>query len=109
MTANGKLDTKALPAPEERTDKSGEMPHPGLEAELAEIWQDILQREAIPRDADFFALGGHSLLVTRIAARIASQHGYPATPRLLFDYPTIAALAQALLRLPSAAMEEGVL
>ncbi|WP_404649007.1 AMP-binding enzyme, partial [Dyella flagellata] len=64
LTANGKLDRAALPAPE-RAGSGHEPPQGELETALAQIWSELLQVEPIGRRDHFFALGGHSLLVMR--------------------------------------------
>nr|WP_211186035.1 non-ribosomal peptide synthetase [Brenneria salicis] len=69
LSANGKLDRKALPTPETRR-KNGRPPSPGTECILAALFADILERDTVFADDDFFALGGHSLLAMRLAAEI---------------------------------------
>ena len=88
LSPNGKLDRKALPAPEMRlalaSPRVYEPPQNETETRLAEIWQEILQVEAIGRNDDFFALGGHSLLAARVVARIRQQWACEFALRTLF-------------------------
>ncbi|MBD2795997.1 amino acid adenylation domain-containing protein [Xenorhabdus sp. 18] len=68
LSANGKLNRKALPMPEKLT--TGRLPQAGLESQLAKLFADVLERDIVWADDDFFALGGHSLLAMRLAADI---------------------------------------
>ena len=94
MNANGKLDRKALPAPEARDAAVAERlaPRTPTEHAIAAIWSEILRCDVGVED-DFFELGGHSLLALRTLARIADQFGTRIPLRALFDAPTIARLA----------------
>ncbi|WP_410586704.1 amino acid adenylation domain-containing protein [Amycolatopsis sp. lyj-23] len=97
LTAHGKIDIAALPAPSTDRARSGaEYAEPGTAAErvLAEIWQDILGVDAVGVHDNFFALGGDSILSMRIAAR-AMQAGLRINPRQLFEHETVAELAAA--------------
>ncbi|NUU37569.1 non-ribosomal peptide synthetase [Pseudomonas sp. C2B4] len=74
LNNNGKLDRKALPRAEAATaQRDFVAPAPGLETQLAQIWQDVLQVEHVGRDDNFFALGGHSLLVLQVISRVRQQ------------------------------------
>ncbi|WAK03777.1 AMP-binding protein [Methylobacter sp. YRD-M1] len=94
LTANGKLDRKALPAPEGDAYAacSYEAPEGETEQTLAAIWQDILGIERIGRHDNFFELGGHSLLAVTLIARMR-QAGLHADVRTLFTTPTLVGLA----------------
>lgn len=95
VNANGKIDVKALPEPAacpvERIAEQ-RRPRDGCEARLAAIWASLLERDAIARDDDFFALGGDSVLALQVvtAARAA---GMELSPRDLFRYPVLSELA----------------
>lgn len=92
LTANGKLDRKALPAPE----KQGEdfaAPRPGVETLLADLWQSLLPVERVGRHDNFFSLGGDSIISLQVIAR-ARKQGVKLTPKQLFEKQTIAELAQ---------------
>ena len=66
-----------------------------VEEQLAQIWSDVLKREAVSTDDNFFDLGGDSILVMQIVAR-AARAGLRLTPRLIFKHQTIAELATTL-------------
>lgn len=101
LTANGKVDRRALPEPDGAAGEDrpvGAAPSNPLERELADIWQDVLEIPRVGVDEDFFDdLGGHSLLAVRLFARIARELGRELPIAALFEAPTIQKLA-ALLR-----------
>ena len=99
LTPNGKVDRKALPAPETSGGgKPGEKSQPVnlLELELVRIWRRLFQREEIGRQDNFFALGGHSLLAARLAAEIDKLLRCKLPIAALFQSPTIESLARRL-------------
>ncbi len=100
MTFNGKLDRKALPAPDEKAflRQDYEAPQGEIEHALAAIWTELLKVDPISRYDSFFDLGGHSLLAVQMASRIRTLLGLEITFRALFEAPTIARLAQCLLK-----------
>jgi pyochelin synthetase len=100
LTANGKVDRAALPAPE-AVRAPGEAaafvaPRNPTEAILAEIWQELLGRAAVGVTDDFFDLGGYSLLAVRLMARIRGRLGRNLPLATLFSASTIARLAELL-------------
>ncbi|MFG3053954.1 amino acid adenylation domain-containing protein [Kitasatospora sp. NPDC048239] len=109
LTANGKLDTAALPdvAPEAVAAGVREYLAPRTDAELliAEIWQDVLGVAKAGALDDFFDLGGDSLLVTRVAARIRAGAQLEVQVRDVFERPTLAALAERVEELLIAEIE----
>jgi amino acid adenylation domain-containing protein len=97
LTANGKLDRKALPEPaaEDLISREYQAPEGAVEVALAQIWQEVLKVEQVGRHDHFFELGGHSLLAVNLIERMR-QAGMSADVRILFSQPTLAALAAAV-------------
>jgi len=95
LTSSGKIDRKALatrPLPQVIEPVAHAIDSP-LEAELAEIWGDVLDCRGVGPDDDFFALGGHSLLAARLVAEASRRIGVPVPLDWLFDRPTAAGMA----------------
>jgi len=99
LTPNGKLDRRALPAPrlEAYVRHRYEAPQGEVEEILAGIWQSLLGMERVGRQDNFFELGGHSLLIVQMMERLR-RVGLVAEVRRVFESPTLADLAAALLR-----------
>jgi amino acid adenylation domain-containing protein len=95
LSPNGKLDRKALPRPD-RTGSRGRPPRSFDEEALAELFAQALDVERVDVSDSFFALGGHSLLVTRLVSRIRTVLGADVAVRTLFEAPSVAALATRL-------------
>ncbi|MBV4481744.1 non-ribosomal peptide synthetase [Pseudomonas khavaziana] len=97
LTNNGKLDRKALPIPDQSAllNRGYEPPQGEVESLLAQIWQDVLKLERVGRHDHFFELGGHSLLAVSLIERMR-QVGLSADVRVLFNQPSLAALAAAV-------------
>ncbi|MEM9290672.1 MAG: amino acid adenylation domain-containing protein [Acidobacteriota bacterium] len=95
LTANGKLDQRALPAPfrKETRASAGTPPRTEMERSIAQIWGEILDLEGIGVESDFFDLGGQSLLATQVVSRIRSLHGVEVPLRVFFQVPTVEGLA----------------
>ena len=99
LTSSGKVNRRALPAPEDSRpdlDASYVAPRNAIEEQLASIWCDVLGIAEIGIHDNFFALGGHSLLATLVHARISAVLQVDLPLRNLFESPTIAELAQRL-------------
>jgi acyl carrier protein len=98
-TANGKLDRKALPAPDgSRPVLEREFVAPRTETErvLAEIWSEVLRVSEVGIHDNFFELGGHSLLATTVVSRIRNSFSVELPLRYIFEAPTVARLALAI-------------
>jgi acyl-coenzyme A synthetase/AMP-(fatty) acid ligase/acyl carrier protein len=93
LNANGKVDRKALPAPEFAACSAYEAPRDETEEKLAAIWAEVLGVERVGRNDNFFELGGHSLLSARLVARLHAAMQSELTIRDVFQYPTLAAMA----------------
>ncbi|MFI9288333.1 amino acid adenylation domain-containing protein [Streptomyces werraensis] len=90
---SGKLDRGALPAPGQGRSQAGRAPRTPTEEVLCELFADLLGREEIGIDDDFFGNGGHSLLATRLSGRIRNRFGVDSKVTLVFRNPTVAQLA----------------
>ncbi|HKV40996.1 MAG TPA: amino acid adenylation domain-containing protein [Blastocatellia bacterium] len=106
LNEHGKIDRAALPDPEDgegvvRTERA--RPRTETEEALCWIWSEMLGRPVTGVDDDFFELGGHSLLATRITSRIRYFFEVNSQIRDIFEYPTIAGLAE---RIEAAKVEE---
>jgi amino acid adenylation domain-containing protein/non-ribosomal peptide synthase protein (TIGR01720 family)/FkbM family methyltransferase len=94
VTPNGKVDRKALPAPDGLTLGTAYVPPEGeLEHALAAAWTSLLGVARVGRHDSFFELGGHSLLATQAVTRIRNAFGVELPLRALFEHSTVAALA----------------
>ena len=108
LTANGKVDRKALPSPQWAGSSSqGQRLEPRNEKEavLARIWSEILDLEAVGVHDDFFELGGHSLAAFQIVTQIRTELGIDLPLRTLFEAPTIASLSETLGELTTVTAE----
>lgn len=108
---NGKVDRRALPIPTAADWQSVAFVAPRTETEhlLAAIWQALLKQPQVGIYDNFFALGGHSLLVTELIFRIEATLGLDIGVRTIFEHPTIAELAEQLDEQTLAAADEATL
>jgi acyl carrier protein len=100
LTPDGHLDRRSLPAPEPEhrdVEQSRVMPRTPLEDVLAGIWASVLGVDQVSVEDNFFELGGHSLLVVQVMARIREAFQVDLPFRSLFETPTVAGLALAML------------
>jgi amino acid adenylation domain-containing protein/non-ribosomal peptide synthase protein (TIGR01720 family) len=97
LLPNGKLDRRALPAPESAAGLTGFVaPRDALEAEIAAVWAEVLGVERVSVVANFFDLGGHSLLLARVHDRLAARSPRPVSLVDLLAHPTVASLSRLL-------------
>jgi amino acid adenylation domain-containing protein len=99
VTANGKLDRRALPRPERHPAREALQP-PGttVERRTAQIWEEVLGVQGIALQDDFFALGGHSLKAVRVLSRVREAFGAAPALRVLFETSTLGAFSAAIER-----------
>src|SRR5262249_5048641 len=98
LNANGKVDRRALAARDAR-EAEGEAriaPRTAVEEVVAGFWTEVLGRERVGVEDDFFDLGGHSLLAAQVVSRVGSTFQVKLPLRRLFDQPTVAGLAAAV-------------
>ncbi|MDI1443592.1 non-ribosomal peptide synthase/polyketide synthase [Polyangium sp. 6x1] len=98
LSANGKVDRKALPSPEAMsgTETSYVAPRTETERALVALWEELLEVRPIGAYDDFFLLGGHSLLAVRLVSAVKARLGLGLTVATLFQQSTVAALAASL-------------
>ncbi|RKG95355.1 non-ribosomal peptide synthetase, partial [Corallococcus sp. CA047B] len=109
LTVNGKVDRKALPAPEASTEasESYEAPRTRTEETLAGVWARVLGVERVGVRENFFALGGDSILSIQVVAK-AGQAGLKVTPKQLFQHPTVEQLAKVVEAVRGSVGEQGL-
>jgi acyl-coenzyme A synthetase/AMP-(fatty) acid ligase len=100
LNPNGKIDRKALPDPSSEAGVAAQSaasePAGELEQQITSIWKQVLERDSVGRHENFFDLGGHSLLITRVHAQVKSKLGLSVPIVDLFHHPTVASLAARL-------------
>ncbi len=99
LTANGKVDKKALPAPAPLARTASVAPRDEVETTLTQLWGELLGLQDVGIHDDFFELGGHSLLAAQLAARLRRSFGVEVSLRRLFTLTTPAALAEEVRQL----------
>ncbi|MCU1786941.1 non-ribosomal peptide synthetase [Pseudomonas sp. 13B_2.1_Bac1] len=109
LTANGKLDRRALPQPDPEANRQHYVaPRNELEQTLAAIWCAVLNVQQVGLDDNFFELGGDSILSIQVVSR-ARQAGIHFSPRDLFQHQTVQTLAAVATRSEQVIAEQGVL
>ncbi|MFI1436639.1 amino acid adenylation domain-containing protein [Streptomyces lydicus] len=96
LTRHGKIDTAALPAPDETRADGYVEPRNQLEADIAETLGDVLGLQRVSATASFFALGGNSLLVARLTARLSQEHDVDLPIDEIFRVPTVEGIARTI-------------
>jgi amino acid adenylation domain-containing protein/non-ribosomal peptide synthase protein (TIGR01720 family) len=97
LTLNGKIDRKALPKPEGREGlEAYQEPQGLLENRLASIWMELLQVDRVGRRDNFFHLGGHSLIATRLISKIRKSEKVEVPLRAVFEHPVLSDLAHII-------------
>jgi amino acid adenylation domain-containing protein len=107
LNANGKLDVRTLPAPnQEPAAHEFVTPRTPEEEKLAQIWQEVLKLERVGMTDNFFELGGHSLLATQIISRVRNRFRVQMPLQSFLQNPTIGALAAEIGRCPAIESEQ---
>jgi amino acid adenylation domain-containing protein len=99
ITPNGKVDRRALPAPDLerfRLETKFVAPRTPVEKVLAKIWREVLGLERVGARDNFYELGGHSLLATQVVARVGQTFEVELPLRVFFENPTVAGLTEVL-------------
>ncbi|MGW2403872.1 non-ribosomal peptide synthetase [Streptomyces sp. NPDC001739] len=109
LTANGKLDVAALPAPPDgpAANPASAEPDGPYEKLIAEVWSEVLGRQRVGADDDFFALGGHSLMALRVVGRLKRNLGLVISVKEVYRHPRLRDLAQYVQRHHEAAAPAG--
>jgi len=109
LTSSGKVDYKALPAPDiSELIKKYVAPSTEEEKKLAKIWSDILHIDHIGIEDHFFELGGQSLLATQVISRIRSEIGVQVSLREFFEKPILAELARLIEAMEQSALDHTI-
>jgi amino acid adenylation domain-containing protein len=112
LNANGKVDRRALPAPDPlrpELDESYVAPRGAVEEQVAAIWRQVLGVERVGVHDNFFDLGGHSLIATQVVSRLCDAFALELPLRQLFESPTVAGLAAAVVRRQAEAADDELL
>jgi amino acid adenylation domain-containing protein len=97
QTPNGKVDRRALPAPDRGGSREFVPPRNPIEEVIAETWQQVFKLERVGIDDDFFELGGHSLMAIQVLSRVRDQFDVDIPLVTLFEAPTVADLSLAIM------------
>ncbi len=106
VTANGKLDRKALPVPDTAPQHAYSAPETALQQTLATIWSDVLGTPQVGLDDNFFELGGDSIISIQVVSR-ARQAGIRLSPRDLFQYQSVRSLARVATVEQASVIDQG--
>ena len=108
LMPSGKVDRRHLPAPDQSRpdlDESFVMPRTPVEEEIARIWEHVLKIDRVGVYDNFFALGGHSLIATQVISRLSETLEVDLPLRVIFEQPTVAGVAQAVVQYQTIASE----
>jgi acyl carrier protein len=107
LSPNGKVDRRALPAPDGRRhlEEPAAAPRNELEEQIAAVWREVLRVPDLGIYDNFFDLGGHSLLATQLTTRLQRALGVELRLTAVFQAPTVAAMADLVLE--QLLMEQG--
>lgn len=111
LSPNGKVDTHALPAPDAeqlRPEAAFVEPRNSVEADMAQIWSEVLGVSRIGMHDNFFELGGHSLLATQVMSRVREVFGVELEVRRIFETPTVAGLALTIIDVMAVRTDAGL-
>jgi amino acid adenylation domain-containing protein len=97
LTSNGKVDRRALPAPQINRGKVDPQPQSQTEQIITTVWQEILKIDRVGLDENFFDLGGNSILIAQVSSQLSAKLGRRISTIDLFQYPTVRTLAQHLV------------
>jgi surfactin family lipopeptide synthetase A len=102
LTANGKVDRRALPeagvgVEAEGAEASYVAPRTPVEAVVAQVWAEVLGVERVGVETNFFELGGHSLMATQVVSRVRDLFGVEVAVRAIFEAPTVAGLSERMI------------
>src|ERR1700733_2455606 len=106
MSASGKVDRAALPAPDDQNiiyDEAFVAPRTETEQQVAALLARLLHVDKVGANDNFFLLGGNSLLGTQVINRVSASFGVDLTLLALFDHPTVAGISQEIKRLRASA------
>ncbi len=108
LTANGKVERRALPAPDQQNRQQFVAPRSAMETSLVAIWREVLNVKQVGLTDNFFELGGDSILSIQVVSR-ARQQGIHFSPRDLFQHQTVQALAAVASEQQQVPSEQGAL
>ncbi|HEX8921342.1 MAG TPA: phosphopantetheine-binding protein, partial [Pyrinomonadaceae bacterium] len=111
LTPTGKLNRRALPAPDSsrpQLDDVYAVPETELERQVATVWSQVLGIEKLGIDSSFFNIGGHSLLAMQVVSRLSDSLNLDIPLRLMFEKPTIRGFAETITRLQTGTSERNI-
>ncbi|OMP79330.1 non-ribosomal peptide synthetase [[Flexibacter] sp. ATCC 35208] len=108
LTANHKVDLKALPDPATGKKATVIMAENSQQQQVLDLWKQVLGKQEISIDDNFFDIGGHSLKAIQLANRLQKETGVKATLKDLFDYPTVRLFCQHITIPECVVVQEGI-